>query len=140
MVDDQRNGQRHVASQRNDLVDFTPVRNGMDFLLSAFDHLSQRDGEPSPRDLKYGVLHLQAAVEVLLKARLIREHWSLVFNDPGKAKRGAYEKGSFASCGVHEAIDRLNNIVALEISQDQKNAVKTLADTRNALTHLRLVP
>ncbi|MFE2628931.1 hypothetical protein ACFXDP_13480 [Streptomyces sp. NPDC059374] len=123
-----------VGRQRD--MDFTPVRNGMDFLLSAFDHLSQRGGEPGARDLKYAVLHLQAAVEVLLKARLIREHWSLVFSDPGKAKRSEYDKGSFHSCTVLGAVDRLNNIVALQISQEQRKAISNLADTRNALTHL----
>ncbi|MEU6261565.1 hypothetical protein [Streptomyces sp. NPDC047043] len=117
-------------------MDFTPVRNGMDFLLSAFDHLSQSDGSPEARDVKYAVLHLQAAVEVLLKARLIREHWSLVFSEPGKAKRVDYEAGRFASCTVLGAIDRLNNIVSLQISKEQRQAISSLADTRNALTHL----
>ncbi|MFF0698355.1 hypothetical protein ACFYU4_37695 [Streptomyces tendae] len=126
---------QRVVRRRRDM-DFTPVRNGMDFLLSAFDHLSQRGGEPGARDLKYAVLHLQAAVEVLLKARLIREHWSLVFSDPGKAKRTDYEKGSFHSCTVLGAVDRLNNIVSLQISKEQRQAISTLADTRNALTHL----
>ncbi|MET8901436.1 hypothetical protein [Streptomyces sp. NPDC004538] len=126
---------RRVVRRRRDM-DFTPVRNGMDFLLSAFDHLSQRNGEPGARDLKYAVLHLQAAVEVLLKARLIREHWSLVFSDLNKAKRSDYEKGSFNSCSVLGAVDRLNNIVALQITKEQRQAIDNLADTRNALTHL----
>lgn len=126
---------KRVVRRRRDM-DFTPVRNGMDFLLSAFDHLSQREGVPGARDLKYAVLHLQAAVEVLLKARLIREHWSLVFSDPGKAKRVDYEKGSFSSCTVLGAVDRLNNIVNLQITKEQRQAITNLADTRNALTHL----
>ncbi|MET8270738.1 hypothetical protein [Streptomyces sp. NPDC005096] len=126
---------RRVVRRRRDM-DFTPVRNGMDFLLSAFDHLSQRDGVPGRRDLKYAVLHLQAAVEVLLKARLIREHWSLVFSDPGKAKKADYDKGSFTSCTVLAAVDRLNNIVTLQITKEQRQAISSLADTRNALTHL----
>ncbi|WP_158933375.1 hypothetical protein [Streptomyces sp. KE1] len=134
-VDPTLERKKRVVRRRRDM-DFTPVRNGMDFLLSAFDHLSQRNGEPGARDLKYAVLHLQAAVEVLLKARLIREHWSLVFSDPGKAKRGDYEKGSFNSCTVLGAVDRLNNIVALQITQEQRKAIGNLADTRNALTHL----
>lgn len=129
-------GRRGEAAHHRADLDFTPVRNGMDFLLSAFEHLSQNDGEPDARDLKYAVLHLQAAVEVLLKARLIREHWSLVFNDPGKAKKSDYDLGSFTSCGVQAAIDRLNNIVSLDISKDQAQAVRALAATRNALTHL----
>ncbi|MGW4022392.1 hypothetical protein [Streptomyces sp. NPDC005009] len=132
MNDEERWRWRKVNQRRGDM-DFTPVRNGMDFLLSAFDHLR---GEPDAREVKYAVLHLQAAVEVLLKARLIREHWSLVFSDPGKAKRADYEKGSFNSCTALGAVDRLNNIVNLQISKEQRQAISNLADTRNALTHL----
>ncbi|MDJ0466041.1 hypothetical protein [Streptomyces sp. H27-C3] len=56
-------------------VDFPPMQNGIDDLLSATTYLTHGD-PPEPRDLKYAILHLQAAVEVLLKARLQREHWS----------------------------------------------------------------
>lgn len=61
-----------------------PIFNGMDYLDSVVDHLP---GEPKPRDLKYAVLHLLAATEALLKARLLQEHWSLVFRDPGRPDR-----------------------------------------------------
>jgi hypothetical protein len=47
--------------------------------------VSHLGGTPSAQDLKYAVLHLQAAREVLLKVRLIREHWTLVFKNPDKA-------------------------------------------------------
>ena len=74
-------------------IEFPPVRNGLDYLESAIKHLR---GHPSARDLKYAVLHLQAAVEVLLKVRLIREHWALVFRYPDKASRGAFSSGGQA--------------------------------------------
>jgi hypothetical protein len=38
--------------------DFQPLGNGMDFLESAIAHLQDDD---EPRNLKYAVLHLQAA-------------------------------------------------------------------------------
>jgi hypothetical protein len=52
---------------------------------SAVSSTTWTKARESSRDIKYAVLHLQAAAEVLLKARLFREHWDLVFNDPGKA-------------------------------------------------------
>ncbi|MFB9540397.1 hypothetical protein [Streptomyces violaceus] len=139
-------------------MDFTLVRNGMDYLSSAVLYLtgSMRVGSEdrplwpeaprssysppwpfwiSDRYLKYGVLHLQAAVEVLLKARLVREHWSLVFKDPGSAKRTAYEQGKFKSCDTTTALNRLTGIVGLPITAKEREAIDDLAETRNALTH-----
>ena len=89
----------------------------------------------SDRDLKYAVLHLQAATEVLLKARLVREHWSLVFKDPGSATRSALEQGKFDSCSMNATLDRLVSIVGVPITAMQREAIKDLAETRNALTH-----
>lgn len=54
-------------------LDFQPLNNGMDFLESAIAHLQDDD---EPPNLKYAVLHLQAAAEVLLKVRLMRLTWS----------------------------------------------------------------
>ncbi len=86
----------------------------MDHLLSVVNHLS---GEPEPQDLKYAVLHLQAAAEVLLKVRLIEEHWSLVFKNPGSARRDKFEASDFDSCGPNDAITRLREIVGKEVGE-----------------------
>ncbi|MCE0445380.1 hypothetical protein LT493_11300 [Streptomyces tricolor] len=91
-------------------LDFPPIRNGIDYLASVVEHLDENQSEVGPRDLKYAVLHLQAAVEVLLKARLLREHWSLVFKDPGKATQRDFESADFESCGTEAAVERLREI------------------------------
>ncbi|MFE2157070.1 hypothetical protein ACFW9M_04565 [Streptomyces lydicus] len=116
-------------------MSFTPVRNGMDYLVSAVKNLTEGSSPPSDRDLKYAVLHLQAATEVLLKARLVREHWSLVFKDPGSADRAVFETGKFESCNIVATIHRLEKIAQVTISEDEQKAIRGLADTRNALTH-----
>ncbi|WP_369221826.1 hypothetical protein AB5J52_09050 [Streptomyces sp. R39] len=57
-------------------MDFPPVPNGIDYLSEVVTRLARPDAEVSPRDLKYAVLHLQAATEVPVKARLHMEHWT----------------------------------------------------------------
>ncbi|MFC9534426.1 hypothetical protein ACFT38_28365 [Streptomyces sp. NPDC056975] len=140
-------------------MDFTLVRNGMDYLSSAVLYLTGKIqvpieawplwpeaakgpvfSQPAPlwlsdRHLKYGVLHLQAATEVLLKARLVREHWSLVFKDPGSATRADYEQGKFKSCDTATALSRLTGIVGLPITAKERKYINDLGETRNALTH-----
>ncbi|WP_435613463.1 hypothetical protein [Streptomyces sp. bgisy159] len=119
-------------------LDFPPVRNGIDYLASVVEHLDENASDVGPRDLKYAVLHLQAAVEVLLKARLQREHWSLVFKDPGRAARKDFESGDFESCGTDATIDRLRDIAGIAIDRKEAEALKDLAKDRNALQHYGL--
>ncbi|WP_328834582.1 hypothetical protein [Streptomyces europaeiscabiei] len=118
-------------------LDFPPVRNGVDYLVSVVDHLTA-EGDRHPRDLKYAVLHLQAAAEVLLKARLVREHWSLVFMDPGKATRQKFDTSTLKSCGVPAAAERLRNIAGVDVTTGDAKVLEDLAQDRNALQHFGL--
>ncbi|WP_141709114.1 hypothetical protein [Streptomyces sp. BpilaLS-43] len=133
--------EKQSKSVAEDQLDFPPVRNGVDYLVSVVDHLRHEQFEEhlrSPRDLKYAVLHLQAAAEVLLKARLQRAHWSLVFKDPGTASLKKFREGDFESCGADATVLRLRQIVGVEISQRDQKALKDLAKDRNALQHYGL--
>ncbi|MGW7256766.1 hypothetical protein [Streptomyces sp. NPDC054834] len=117
-------------------LDFPPIRNGVDYLLSAVDHLGF--DRTDPRGIKYAVLHLHAAAEVLLKTRLVREHWSLVFDEPGKATERAYRSGDFKSCTLAQAVARLRNIAGITITAKEDEALGDLGRDRNALQHYGL--
>ncbi|MCX4411253.1 hypothetical protein OG840_59715 [Streptomyces sp. NBC_01764] len=117
-------------------LDFPPIRNGVDYLLSAVDHLGF--DRTDPRGIKYAVLHLHAAAEVLLKTRLVREHWSLVFDDPGQATERAFRSGGFKSCTLTQAVVRLRNIAGITITAKEDEALGDLGRDRNALQHYGL--
>jgi hypothetical protein len=134
-------GRRYVPPRRPSeppQLDFPPIRNGIDYLTSVVRHLDENESAVDDRDLKYAVLHLQAAVEVLLKARLLREHWSLVFNDPGKATRKDFDSADFESCTTGAAVDRLRDIVGITFDKKETDALKELAKDRNSLQHYGL--
>ncbi|MFI6280491.1 hypothetical protein [Streptomyces sp. NPDC050988] len=116
-------------------IHFPPILNGVDYLVSVVDLLKYK---PTPRDLKYAVLHLQAAAEVLLKARLQIEHWSLVFKDVGKAKKRQYQDADFESAATVETVRRLRDIVGISIADKDAKSLDDLARTRNALQHYGL--
>lgn len=102
--------QLRPVEQPGSEVDFPPIANGLDYLLSVIASLASDEEEwgwVSARDLKYSVLHLQAAAEVLLKYRLQQEHWTLVFAEPGKARREELADGSLTSCTPAQTVDRL---------------------------------
>ncbi|WP_411090428.1 hypothetical protein [Streptomyces sp. 049-1] len=107
----------------------------MDYLDRAVAGLTEGATPPSERDLKYAVLHLQAATEVLLKARLIGEHWSLAFRKINDADLEKFKRGDFESCNTDETIDRLSKIAQVEVSTKAREAITKLAKDRNALMH-----
>ncbi|MEU9452897.1 hypothetical protein [Streptomyces sp. NPDC048277] len=114
-------------------VHYPPVDNGLDYLVSVVDHL--RGEEVGRRELKYAVVHLQAAVECLLKYRLELEHWSLVFKNPGDARRSELDDGSLTTCTVDQTITRLVNLAGVAISPKEDKDLKQLASLRNQLQH-----
>ncbi len=68
--------------------------NGADFLDSAISRLAESD---DPHRLKYAVLHLQAAIEVLVKVRLQREGIEHIFEDPYSADQNKFRKRAYIS-------------------------------------------
>jgi hypothetical protein len=78
------------------------VRNAIDFL-----QMSVKELEKQP---KYSVIHFAMSVELFLKARLLREHWSLVVSKIEKASLQAFRNGEFVSVTMDECLQRLGNI------------------------------
>lgn len=101
---------------------------------SALDFLNQaaRDLKKAP---KYAVINMATAIELFLKARLVREHWSLLVARPESATRATFESGSFQSVGLNDSIERLRNIAGLNLSKNEEAAFRELRDHRNKLVH-----
>ncbi|MFF4866796.1 serine/arginine repetitive matrix protein 1 [Streptomyces sp. NPDC001231] len=119
-------------------LDFPLVRNGLDYLTSVVEHLDENESMVTARDVKYAVLHLQAAVEVLLKARLMAEHWILVFSKPEDATRKALDEATLSSVTTDQAVTRLRNIAAVPITDKEEKALTGLGKHRNKLQHFGL--
>jgi len=102
--------------------------------LNAFDFLTRAvaEFEKSP---KYSVIHFCAAVEMLLKAKLLREHWSLVVGKPQEASRAKFEAGDFSSVTLFETRARLREIAGVEISDSAYRTFDFLSKHRNKMIH-----
>jgi len=99
-------------------ITFTPLENGLDFILRALGYLA--DDPTTKQDLKYAVLHSHSGVELILKERLRREHWSLVFEKPEEASKEKYESGKFISVQWKTCLNRLHEICEVEIDEAQR--------------------
>lgn len=101
---------------------------------NAFDFLERGIGEFDTAP-KYSVIHFCAAVEMLLKARLMKEHWSLVVSKPEQANLAKFMAGDFTSVTMDEARARIRDIAGEDIAGDAFNSFRTLANHRNKMIH-----
>jgi hypothetical protein len=113
-------------------LDFDPVVNGVDFLDSAITNLLNSE---NPRSLKYAVLHLQAAIEILVKVRLQREGFEHIFEDPYSADENKLRQGKFRSVTLNAALKRLNKVAGIQLTKGEEKALESLNDERNKLQH-----
>ncbi|MFJ7947371.1 hypothetical protein ACIQ6K_27525 [Streptomyces sp. NPDC096354] len=135
-----------AADEPGGSIDFPPAANGIDYLVNVVQLLAREQGEVTPGQLKYAVLHLQAATEVLLKYRLYLEHWTLVLqnldltrmNKNKKMTRALFDRGDFVSCTPQETVERLRHVLGLRISDEEQDQILALAKSRNALQHYGL--
>ena len=101
---------------------------------NAFDFLERGIGEFDQAP-KYSVIHFCAAVEMLLKARLMKEHWSLIVSKPEQANLAKFMGGDFASVTMDEARARIRDIAGEDIADDAFNSFRALANHRNKMIH-----
>ena len=101
--------------------------NAFDFLEKAS---SQLEKEP-----KYSVINFFTGIELLLKARLLCEHWTLIYADPSGANQGGFTKGNFKSVAIDTALQRLKAVVGAKISTRATEVFDELRRHRNQLMH-----
>lgn len=121
-----------AKNDENDQVQFTLLENGLDFVWSVVEHLSTA---ASKRELKYALLHLVSGIELVLKERLRREDWKLLFERPELASETKYKSGDFVSVKSDVLIERLQEFCDVEFSDDEVLALRTIRRKRNRFEH-----
>lgn len=103
------------------------TRNAFDFLERG---IAEFDKAP-----KYSVIHFCAAVEMLLKARLMKEHWSLIVSKPDQANLAKFMAGDFISVTLEDARARIRDVAGEDIGEDAYASFRALANHRNKMVH-----
>jgi len=120
------------SNSRSEQLQLILLDNALDLLLSAAEAVRRDEG---PRSLKEAVLHLGNGVELLVKARLAREHWSLIFADVDRANHDKLTAGDLISVDFPRGLERLAQIVGVTIDPSSKEHLNSLRQLRNRLTH-----
>lgn len=103
------------------------VHNAIDFLEHSISEF-----EESP---KFSIINFCTAVELFLKARLMYEHWTLIYEDPKDAKFDSFLQGDFKSVSIESSIKRLKYVVDLKITKEEENSFNKIRNHRNQLVH-----
>ena len=103
------------------------ARNAIAFLERSVDELKDTPN--------YAVIDFCTAIELFLKARLLLEHWALIFEDINEANKDKFREGKFKSVGIKNAVARLRNISGQGITETQERVFEKIRDHRNRIVH-----
>jgi hypothetical protein len=103
------------------------TKNAFEFLDRSIDEFST--------SAKFSTVHFAIAIELFLKARLMREHWSLLLEKPDQADKAAFFKGDAKTVSPDQTIERLRRIALVHISQRYQDDFSKIAKHRNKMVH-----
>jgi hypothetical protein len=103
------------------------AESGFEFLRRSIDEAS---AEP-----RFAVVHFATAIELLLKARLLREHWALIVRNSGDADQESFVRGEARTITGDEALRRLEKIAGVVIPAEAASEFRKIAAHRNRVLH-----
>lgn len=122
-------------NQESGDIKYDMLENGLDFVTSGIRHIIN---DKSANSIKYAIIHLAAGVELILKDRLRKEHWSLIFDNINAAKLELLTSGDFRSVDFEAILSRLQNICGVELHEKHIAALRQLRKERNKIEHFEL--
>ena len=117
----------NVAGIEQDLTE-----HGLAFLTRSISSLGDEDSSRAPL---FAVVDIAVAIEALLKARLAREHWSLVLADPNRSSAAEFGAGQAKTVTPTQAISRLKNIVGITFPGSTETDISKAVNMRNRTMH-----
>ena len=103
------------------------VQNAFDFLRKAKSEIVTAP--------KFSIISFHTAVELLLKARLMHEHWSLVVSPRQEPDWKKFVAGDFQSVSLKNAAERLNNVIGIGLSNKEMKSFTEISRHRNKAVH-----
>lgn len=132
-----------VISKQTEQIDIRRMKleldlldNGLDFIIEGLKPTTKIWGDNvSDVKWKYSVLNIFSGIELILKEKLKREHWSLIFQDVSSANQRKLIEGDFISVAHSDVIKRLKEICNISIND---KPIDTLRKLRNKFEHFEI--
>lgn len=103
------------------------VKNALEFLNDSADEF-----EIQP---KRSLIDFITALELFIKARLLKEHWTLLLNNLSKGNYANFVNGDLPTIDFKEALDRLDNVLQEPLTKSERGCFEKLRLHRNKLIH-----
>jgi len=103
------------------------VKNAIDFVDSSLDDLGKRP--------KNSIVDFYTSIELFLKARLMKEHWTLILTKPESADIDSFQVGDFNSVFLSDSVKRLEHIMKEKIDDQTISKFRSLGEHRNQIVH-----
>jgi hypothetical protein len=93
------------------------LSNAQDFILSAIEQANST----ASNNWKYAILNLATGIELVLKARVALEHWTLLFDKVDNTSIEKLKSGDFNSATFAQVINRLEKICKVYLCKSLKD-------------------
>lgn len=103
------------------------LESAFEFFNSAVDNFSDNP--------KVSIINFATSLELFLKARIINEHWALLFDKVDDVSIENFKNGSFVSVSANKLVSRINKLVGDEIGEKEEKAYAELFKHRNKIVH-----
>lgn len=104
------------------------IENAIDFIEKSLEEFET--------NLKYSIIHFAIGVELILKARLMNEHWSLTLENIDRISFQNFLDGSAKTVSANKLVERINGLSEKpEINRDANEAFKNIFSERNKVIH-----
>lgn len=100
-------------------------RSGFEFLSESAEQIQDRP--------KFALISFAAGMELIFKARLLREHWSLIVTS--RLDKRAFQAGDFISVSAKDALERITSVLGDAIPKDALSAYLQVSKHRNYVVH-----
>jgi hypothetical protein len=84
---------------------------------------------------KHSVIDFCTALELFLKARLLREHWALVVSKIEDADLQSFRNGDFQSVTMDKCVQRLHHITNEKLHPHEEQCFQAIRNHRNKVVH-----
>jgi hypothetical protein len=110
---------------------FALQRNARAFIETAVEYARQGYRE----NWKFAVLHLNTALELVLKATLALEDHRYLVAGKAQITDRQFDEGAFRSIGIEECLERLAKTGLLTLDGSQRQTVEAMQRLRNRIAH-----
>lgn len=111
------------------------LKNGLDFVLTSSKSMSKDD--ISIKDAKYAILNLWSGILLLLKERIYRAHWALLFTKNTDISEKNFKNGDFNSIGFDQILQLTKEVCGITISKENLESLQAIRKKRNVIEHFQ---